>query len=472
MDKEAYAPSTVSKFKKLVNSINNAIGKLQKARALTRREALAAKASDAAMACFYGLLKVCKQGVPLRPIVSLRGTPTFGLSKWLYQRLCFLTKDSEWTVKSAEEFLTRIEHLEVEADEVMVSFDVISLFTSIPPALAIDTIDGFLREKYDETDQKLKRAHITELLELCLKTFFSFNDQVHEQKKGDTDGRASVWTNCRSGFAEARAAGLQLVPPRFWARYVDDTVVVIKRSEVQDVIRPTDGNTPDVPLPKITAVSVTPATSPATTTTITSSFVSATDEKICDASSTTAPNNTAPSPGDVDSTPTCLHCDRTFASRIGLVGCLRIHRNATGAPVSVSARRLVQQRLREMQDAWTTPKAEKIQGYADRNEWKNFFAALKVVYGPPAKANSLFLCADGSTLLTEKTQILHRWTDHFRGVLNRASIISDAAIARLPQMETNTDLNLPLSLSLSLSLSTKPSGPGSRSPAGKRPDRT
>ncbi|VDM00332.1 unnamed protein product [Schistocephalus solidus] len=168
MDKESYLPSTTSDFKKLVNSINKTVDKLRKAGALNRTEALATKATDAAMARFYGLPKVHKPGVALRPIVSLRGTPTFGLSKWLYQRLCFLTKDSKWTVKSADELLTRIKHLEVEADEVMVSFDVILLFTSIPPALAIDTIDGFLQEKYDETDQKLKRAHIFELLELLL----------------------------------------------------------------------------------------------------------------------------------------------------------------------------------------------------------------------------------------------------------------------------------------------------------------
>nr|VZI48591.1 unnamed protein product [Spirometra erinaceieuropaei] len=104
MDKGTYVPSTVSEFKKLVNSINKAIGKLWKAGALTKREALAAKASDAAMARFYGLPKVHKPGVPLRFIASLRETPTFGLSKWLYQRLCFLTKNSEWTVKSADEF--------------------------------------------------------------------------------------------------------------------------------------------------------------------------------------------------------------------------------------------------------------------------------------------------------------------------------------------------------------------------------
>nr|VZI28639.1 unnamed protein product [Spirometra erinaceieuropaei] len=98
------------------------------------------------------------------------------------------------------------------------------------------------------------------------------------------------------------------------------------------------------------------------------------------------------------------------------------------------SRRQLQQQLREMQDAWTACKAEEIQGYADRNEWKNFFSAIKAVYGPP------------TTLLTEKTQILQRWAEHFQGVLNRPSVISDAANARLPQVETNVDLDLPPSL--------------------------
>ncbi|BHF79256.1 Alpha-(1,6)-fucosyltransferase [Sparganum proliferum] len=172
--------------KKLVNNINNTIGKLRKAGALTRR-ASAAKASDTAMARFYGAHRSTSRGCR-GPHRLLTWYSNLWASKWLYQRLCFLTKDSEWTVKSAEEFSTRIKHLEVEADEVMVSFDVISLFTSIPPALAIDTIDGFLREKYAETDQQLKRAHIIELLELCLKTFFTFNGQVYEQNKGTPMG--------------------------------------------------------------------------------------------------------------------------------------------------------------------------------------------------------------------------------------------------------------------------------------------
>ncbi|BHF85824.1 hypothetical protein SprV_1002899700 [Sparganum proliferum] len=55
-------------------------------------------------------------------------------------------------------------------------------------------------------------------------------------------------------------------------------------------------------------------------------------------------------------------------------------------------------------------------------------------------------CADGSALLTEKTQILQRWAEHFPGVLNRPSAISDTAIACLPQVETNAGFDLPPSL--------------------------
>ncbi|BHF84591.1 hypothetical protein SprV_0902774200 [Sparganum proliferum] len=64
---------------------------------------------------------------------------------------------------------------------------------------------------------------------------------------------------------------------------------------------------------------------------------------------------------------------------------------------------LLQQRLREMQDGWTARKAEKIQGYADRNEWKNFFSTIKAVYDPPTKGTAPLLNADSPTLPTEKT---------------------------------------------------------------------
>ncbi|VDL97553.1 unnamed protein product [Schistocephalus solidus] len=57
-------------------------------------------------------------------------------------------------------------------------------------------------------------------------------------------------------------------------------------------------------------------------------------------------------------------------------------------------RHLVRRRLREMQDAWMARKAEEIQEYAERNEMKNFFKAIKAIYGPCIKGTSPLLSSD------------------------------------------------------------------------------
>ncbi|VDL88824.1 unnamed protein product [Schistocephalus solidus] len=44
--------------------------------------------------------------------------------------------------------------------------------------------------------------------------------------------------------------------------------------------------------------------------------------------------------------------------------------------------------------------------------------------------------------IVEKSQILKHWAEHFRSVLNCSAAISDAAIDRLPQVDTNNDLDL------------------------------
>nr|VZI00822.1 unnamed protein product [Spirometra erinaceieuropaei] len=59
------------------------------------------------------------------------------------------------------------------------------------------------------------------------------------------------------------------------------------------------------------------------------------------------------------------------------------------------------------------------------------------------QSNCPFLhSADVNTLLTEKTHILQRWTEQFRGVLNRPFTISNATVVRLSQIKTNVDLSL------------------------------
>jgi len=103
----------------------------------------------------------------------------------------------------------------------------------------------------------------------------------------------------------------------------------------------------------------------------------------------------------------------------------------------------VQRKLRVMQDTWLSNKADEIQGYAEKRDMKRFYDSLKSVYGPPTSGSSPMLSADGSTLLTNKNEIVERWAEHFDNVLNRPSSINDEAIQRLPQVAINTDLDIP-----------------------------
>ncbi|BHF83708.1 hypothetical protein SprV_0902685200 [Sparganum proliferum] len=150
-----------------------------------------------------GQERVHKVGAPLRLIVSLKGTPTCGLAKRIFQRLKFLTAESNTTVSLSANFLEKLKGLSLHPNEVMVSFDVTSLFTSISYDLAIETIELLLQRKYDETANRLGHAQILQLRKLCRRTYFTFDVTIYEQVKGTPMGSA-----ISGGPATVRVAGL------------------------------------------------------------------------------------------------------------------------------------------------------------------------------------------------------------------------------------------------------------------------
>ena len=93
-----------------------------------------------------------------------------------------------------------------------------------------------------------------------------------------------------------------------------------------------------------------------------------------------------------------------------------------------------------MQDDWLSEQANTIQAYAERKDMKNFYSALKAVYGPTSSGSFPLLSADGNSLISDKEKILERWAEHFNSVLNRPSTINEDAIARLPQVPVDNTL--------------------------------
>ena len=87
----------------------------------------------------YGLPKLHKPNIPMRPIVSFCGSPTYQLSKYLTTVLQPLTDQFRYKLQSStENFIDSIKTAHIPDDHRLVSFDVKSLFTSIPLKLALD----------------------------------------------------------------------------------------------------------------------------------------------------------------------------------------------------------------------------------------------------------------------------------------------------------------------------------------------
>ena len=78
-------------------------------------------------ASFYGLPKIHKPGRLLRPITSSIGSPTYAVSKYLVSVLSPLRKNT-FTVQNSSVFTQQIKQHSISSEEIMVSFDVKSVF--------------------------------------------------------------------------------------------------------------------------------------------------------------------------------------------------------------------------------------------------------------------------------------------------------------------------------------------------------
>ena len=95
---------------------------------------------------FYGLPKIHKVGMPLRPIVSSIGTVTYETFKELARILKPLVGKSLHHIQNTQDFLQESKGIQLHPDQCMMSYDVKALFTSVPTQLAINTIKKLLEQ--------------------------------------------------------------------------------------------------------------------------------------------------------------------------------------------------------------------------------------------------------------------------------------------------------------------------------------
>ncbi|XP_042202463.1 uncharacterized protein LOC121852562 [Callorhinchus milii] len=169
----------------------------------------------------YGLPKIHKEGTPLRPIVSMINSPTYKLARFLSDTLLPFTGKTSSAVLNSTQLVSMVKDMVLSPDDILVSFDVVSLFTKVPVPDTLTIIEDLVQHGLNSDVPALVRHCLTN-------TYFTWNGTFYKQNEGTPMGSplSPVIANMFMGKFESDAIQTSTLRPSLWKRYVDDTFVI------------------------------------------------------------------------------------------------------------------------------------------------------------------------------------------------------------------------------------------------------
>ena len=113
-------------------------------------------------------------------------------------------------LRSSYEFLEKLQEINLNSNQVMVSSDVKSLFTNVPLQEAIDLISDKIFDKNSNANQlPIKKKIFKKLLNLATKGIFLYKDKLFQQIDGVSIGSPLGPTIANFFLAETKTRFLQ-----------------------------------------------------------------------------------------------------------------------------------------------------------------------------------------------------------------------------------------------------------------------
>ena len=175
----------------------------------------------------YGLAKVHKDVIPLRPVLSMPGSC---YHKTAVQVADWLSVVDECKINSSTEQISQmLKSVTLEEDEELVSFDVVSLYTNVPVLEAIQVCADLLYSGKYEIPPVDKETFVTLAKMSSCNVLMLTHDGYYRQVDGLAMGSppaphfANGWLSQFDGKIKGEA--------KLFSRYMNDTILDIKRNE-------------------------------------------------------------------------------------------------------------------------------------------------------------------------------------------------------------------------------------------------
>ena len=178
----------------------------------------------------YGLPKIHKPSIPIRPVVSYVNVPTQKIATALNDTFRSLIKfQPTYSVINSLQFIEKVKNIRIPHNATLTSFDVTSLFTNIPISDTLAIIEDTLFKN------KINPTIITEVLasfKCCTsQNYFNFNNSFYSQTQGVPMGSplspllAEIFMNhFETQLLHSNHPLVKYV--HTWYRYVDDVFCI------------------------------------------------------------------------------------------------------------------------------------------------------------------------------------------------------------------------------------------------------
>jgi hypothetical protein len=185
----------------------------------------------------YGQPKLHKTDSPMRPVVSYVNAPNYKLCKYMNNILPDkINFKSDKAIKNTIELITKLNKMQISPTDKLISFDVKSLFTSIPINELNDILKDHINNSNIESSEKPKYL---EMLNTCIQqNYFKFNQEIYKQINGLPMGNplSPLLAEIYMAHFEKiifNSNNKHIKQITFWARYVDDIFCIFKGTERQ-----------------------------------------------------------------------------------------------------------------------------------------------------------------------------------------------------------------------------------------------
>ncbi|XP_062715777.1 uncharacterized protein LOC134291698 [Aedes albopictus] len=183
----------------------------------------------------YGAPKAHKEGLPLRPVVPCMTSPSYTLSQYV-GKIIQKSITGKYDATDSFTFCEYINSVQLPPDYVLISLDVVSLFTCIPKDLVIrDVINNWENIK-QHTDINLDL--FLEMTEFCIDcSYFRFKGQFYQQVFGTAMGNPLSPTIADLVMETLLDNVVTRVsfPFPVLKKYVDDLMLAVPKDKIEEV---------------------------------------------------------------------------------------------------------------------------------------------------------------------------------------------------------------------------------------------